>query len=86
MELNEKKQIDALATDIYSMLRSDAMSRVMASMLYGEGYRKVEIDERIKYAEQKRDEAFSNDSVQSIVYWDGYIAALKAVQEGNNDD
>lgn len=39
------------------------------------------IDERIKYAEQKRDEAFSNDSVQSIVYWDGYIAALKAVRD-----
>lgn len=43
------------------------------------------IDERIKYAEQKRDEAFSNDSVQSIVYWDGYIAALKAVKEDHNE-
>jgi predicted transcriptional regulator len=84
--MNKEQQINRLATDIYSMLRSDAMSRAMASMLYGEGYRKVEIDERIKYAEQKRDEAFSNDSVQSIVYWDGYIAALKAVKEGNNDD
>lgn len=39
------------------------------------------IDERIKYAEQKRDESFSKDSVQSLVYWDGYIAALKAVKE-----
>ena len=39
------------------------------------------IDERIKYAEQKRDEAFSNDSVQNLCYWDGYIAALKAVSD-----
>lgn len=37
------------------------------------------IEERIKYAEQRRDEAFSNGSLQSIVYWDGYIAALKDV-------
>ncbi len=43
------------------------------------------IDERIKYAEQKRDEAFSNDSVQSIVYWDGYLAALKAVREDQDE-
>ena len=43
------------------------------------------IDERIKYAEQKRDEAFSNDSVQGIVYWDGYIAALKAVKEDHDE-
>ena len=40
MTANEKKQINALTKDIYSMLRSDAMSRAMASMLYGEGYRK----------------------------------------------
>ena len=39
------------------------------------------IDERIKYAEQKRDEAFSNGSLQSLCYWDGYIAALKAVSD-----
>ncbi len=39
------------------------------------------IEERIKYAEQKRDEAFSNDSLQSLCYWDGYIAALKAVKD-----
>ena len=43
------------------------------------------IDERIKHAEQKRDEAFSNDSVQSIVYLDGYIAALKAVREDDDE-
>jgi hypothetical protein len=45
----------------------------------------MSIDERIKYAEQKRDEAFINDSVQSIIYWDGYIAALKAIKEAENE-
>lgn len=43
------------------------------------------IDERIKYAEQKRDEAFSNGSLQSLCYWDGYLAALKAVKEASRD-
>ena len=43
------------------------------------------IDERIKYAEQKRDEAFSNGSLQSICYWDGYIAALKSVKEDHDE-
>ena len=38
------------------------------------------IEERKKYAEQKRDEAFSNGSLQSICYWDGYIAALKDIK------
>ena len=43
------------------------------------------IEERIKYAEQKRNEAYNNGSLQSICYWDGYIAALKAVLEGENE-
>lgn len=34
------KEINELAKDIYSMIRSDAMSRALASMLYGEGWRK----------------------------------------------
>ena len=33
-------QIDELAKDIRSMLRADAMSRAMASLLYGKGWRK----------------------------------------------
>lgn len=41
MELNKEQQIRAMATDIYSMFRSDSMSRALASMLYGEGYRKA---------------------------------------------
>ena len=32
------KQIEELASNIYSLLRSDTMSRAMASLLYGEGY------------------------------------------------
>lgn len=39
------------------------------------------LEERIKYAEQKRDEAFSNGTMQDLVYWNGYIAALKDVRE-----
>lgn len=44
------------------------------------------IEELIKYAEQKRDEAFSNDSLQRLCYWDGYLAALMDVKEGSKDD
>ena len=40
----------------------------------------MSIDERIKYAEAKRDEAFSNGSINDIVYWKGYIDGLKAVK------
>jgi hypothetical protein len=43
------------------------------------------IDERIAYAKQKRDEAFRAGSVQGIVYWDGYIAALKAVRDERSE-
>ena len=38
------------------------------------------IEERKKYAEQKRDEAFDKGSLQSICYWDGYLAALKDIK------
>ena len=44
------------------------------------------IDERIEQAEQNRTEAFRNDSVQGVVFWDGYIAALKAVKEESRDE
>lgn len=39
------------------------------------------IDERIKEAKKKRNEAYRKDSVQGIVYWDGYLDALNAVKE-----
>lgn len=43
------------------------------------------IEECKKNAEEKRDEAFEKGSLQSIVYWDGYIAALKAVKEDDDE-
>jgi hypothetical protein len=41
----------------------------------------MSIDERIKIAEEKREEAFKINSMHFIDYWDGYIAALKEVNE-----
>jgi len=38
------------------------------------------IEERIKYAEARRDEAISNGTVNDIVYWNGYVDGLKAVK------
>lgn len=38
--MNKTKQINELAKVIYSSLRSDSMSRALASLLYSEGYRK----------------------------------------------
>ena len=40
----DNEQIDEMAKDIYSLLRSDTMSRALASLLYGEGYRKCKED------------------------------------------
>ena len=39
------------------------------------------IDERITWAKKQRAVAYKKDSVQGIVFWDGYIAALEAVKE-----
>ena len=41
----------------------------------------MSIEERIKYAEEKRDVAFSDGTLYDLTYWNGYIAALKAVQD-----
>ena len=38
------------------------------------------VEERIEYAEAKRNEAASNGSVNDIVYWNGYLDGLKAVK------
>lgn len=38
------------------------------------------IEERIAYAEAKRDEAIENGEQRDILYWKGYIDALKAVK------
>lgn len=40
----------------------------------------MSIDERIKYAEGRRDEALGNGTINDIVYWNGYIDGLKAVK------
>ena len=46
--MSEEKQIEELAKDIYSLLRSDTMSRALASLLYGEGWRKQNVGEWIE--------------------------------------
>lgn len=38
------------------------------------------IEERIKYAEAKRNEAICNDHADCITYWNGYIDGLKAAK------
>lgn len=38
------------------------------------------IEERLKYAEGKRDDAVVNGSLSDIVFWNGYIEGIKAVQ------
>lgn len=40
----------------------------------------MSIDERIKYAEARRDDAISNGTMNDIVYWNGYVDGLKAVK------
>ena len=36
------------------------------------------INERIAYAEGRRDEAIKNDSTEDIIYWQGYVQGLIA--------
>lgn len=38
--MSQEKQIEGLATEIYSLFRSDTMSRALARRLYGKGWRK----------------------------------------------
>lgn len=38
------------------------------------------IEERIEYAERRRDESLENGTVFDVVYWNGYIDGLKAAQ------
>ena len=47
------------------------------------------IQERIKYAEKRKDDAFGNCELSNLVYWTGYLDAVKAVahdliREGSN--
>lgn len=43
------------------------------------------ISDRIKSAEASREEAFRNNSISGVSYWDGYIDALKAVEEDEDE-
>ena len=52
------KNIDQLATDIYEVIRNDAMSRALASLLYDKGWRKQIPEEPI---EDKEDKVESKD-------------------------
>lgn len=45
----DTEKINAMAGEIYTYLRSDAMSRAMASLLYGKGY--IKRDELSAYIE-----------------------------------
>lgn len=40
----------------------------------------MSIEERIKYAEGKRDEAVSDGTFFDAAYWNGYLDGLKAVK------
>jgi hypothetical protein len=40
----------------------------------------VSIDERIKYAEARRDEELESGTLNDVIYWNGYIDGLKAVK------
>ena len=39
------------------------------------------IEERIKYAEKRKEAAFSTCALSDLVYWTGYLDAVKAVKE-----
>ena len=90
--MSEKKQIDTLAADIYSMLRSDSMSRAMASMLYGDGWRKQsevarEIFEEIEdsiavHAFTRKSEDYAEGMYDAIEWVDSKIAELKKKYTG----
>lgn len=43
------------------------------------------IEERIEYAEAKRDEAISNGTINDLIHWNGYLAGLQAVQRDLNN-
>lgn len=40
----------------------------------------MSIEERIEYAEKRRDDELVNGTINNVVYWNGYIDGLKAVQ------
>ena len=41
----------------------------------------MNIDERLKYAENRRDESITNGTSYDCAYWNGYLDVLKAVKD-----
>lgn len=41
----------------------------------------MNIDERLKYAENRRDDSITNGTSYDCAYWNGYLDALKAVKD-----
>lgn len=54
--MSENKQIEKLAATIYTHLRSDSVSRALASLLYKEGWRKQNEGEWIEETEYYSDD------------------------------
>ena len=45
----------------------------------------MSIEELIKHAEEKRDEAVTDGTLYDAAYWNGYLDGLKAVQRGEKN-
>lgn len=45
----------------------------------------MSFEERIAYAQEKREEAVSNGTLNDIVYWNGYINGIEAVKRDLQD-
>ena len=46
----------------------------------------MNIDERIEYAYNRRDDALNNGTTFDITYWNGYIDALRAIKRDQNNE
>ena len=47
---------------------------------------KMNIDERLKYAENRRDDSITNGTSYDCAYWNGYLDGLKAVKEDSENE
>lgn len=46
----------------------------------------MSIDEHIAHAADRRADALSNGTLYDIVYWNGYLDALKAIKQDQNNE
>jgi hypothetical protein len=44
------------------------------------------VEERIKYAERRLDEAARNDDTDGVGYWRGYIDGIKAIRRDEENE